>query len=140
MSDPAILLRKLSVLRDHVGRLRRRRPANADALRDDLDLQDSIAMSLLVSVQVALDVALHIAADEGLGVPATYADGFDMLVRQGWLDADVGRRLAGMAALRNRIAHGYASVDFERIWRELPGGLDAFDHFAAAVTRRIDGP
>lgn len=32
-----------------------------------------------------------------------------------------------MAALRNRIAHGYASVDFARIWAELPSGLEALN-------------
>lgn len=50
MTDPAIVLRKLAALRDHVERLRRRRPATAAALRD---------------------VAMHFAADRGLGVPAT---------------------------------------------------------------------
>lgn len=138
MTDPAVVLRKLTALREHVSRLRRRRPSVAEQLRDDVDLQDAIAMSLLVAVQAALDVALHVAADEGWGVPGTYADGFRMLAAHGWIDSDTERRLAGMAALRNRIAHGYATVDFARIWAELPGGLDAFDSLAAAVTEQLD--
>lgn len=140
MTDPAIVLRKLSALREHTARMRRRRPEHPEQLRDDVDLQDALSMSLLVCVRTALDIALHVAADEGLGVPATYAEGFRFLANHGTIDAETARRLAGMAALRNRIAHGYASVDFERVWGELPAGIVAFDAFAGAITRYLAGP
>jgi len=38
------------------------------------------------------------------------------------IDDDLARRLGGISSLRNRVAHGYASVDFERLWRETPAG------------------
>jgi uncharacterized protein YutE (UPF0331/DUF86 family) len=38
-----------------------------------------------------------------------------------------------MAALRNRLAHGYASVDIDRVYNELPAGVDALERFAARV-------
>jgi len=41
--------------------------------------------------------------------------------------------MAGAAGLRNRLAHGYASVDPERLWAELPQGLDALDEYARGV-------
>jgi uncharacterized protein YutE (UPF0331/DUF86 family) len=50
-------------------RSRRRRPVSVDVLRKDVDLQDALAMSLLVAIQEAVDIAFHIAADEGWGVP-----------------------------------------------------------------------
>ena len=46
-------------------------------------------------------------------------------------------RLSRMAALRNRLAHGYAAVDMERIWTELPAGLDEPDHFVAAIAEHL---
>lgn len=139
MTDPAIVLRKLAALRDHVERLRRRRPASAADLRSDVDLQDALSMSLLVAVQTALDIAMHFAADQGLGVPATYAEGFQLLAQHGVCEPQTSAALGRMAALRNRIAHGYASVDFARIWAELPSGIEALDQFAAAISSRL-GP
>lgn len=138
MTDPNILARKLTLLRDHVARLRRRRPPCVNDLRADVDLQDAISMSLLVAVQAALDIALHISADSGWGVPATYAEAFTMMADRGALDRDAAQRLLRMATLRNRLAHGYATVDFERIWEELPDGLAAFDRFAIDVARLLD--
>ncbi|HEX5051215.1 MAG TPA: DUF86 domain-containing protein [Planctomycetota bacterium] len=126
-------MRKLSALAEHAARLRRRRPAQVETLRDDIDLQDALAMSLVVCVQSALDVALHIASDEGYGIPATYSGAFDLLADRGVLMRATSRHLGAMTALRNRIAHGYASVDFARIWQELPAGLAAFDDFAREV-------
>lgn len=96
-------------------------------------------MSFLVAVQAALDIALHIAEDDGLGVPATYAEGFGMLADHGYIDQETSRGLGVMAALRNRIAHGYASVDFERIWTELPAGIAALDAFSTAIARQLGG-
>lgn len=139
MTDRVIVMRKLTALAEHVARLRRRRPAQVDRLRDDVDLQDALAMSLVVCVQAALDVAVHIASDEGFGVPASYASAFQMLADRGILTSATSRQLASMAALRNRIAHGYASVDFPRIWQELPDGIAAFDAFLQEVTKHL-GP
>ena len=86
-----------------------------------------------MAIQEAVDIAFHIAAGEGWGVPSTYAESFDLLASRGVLAADVARQLASAASLRNRIAHGYASIDLERLWRESPIGLDALERYAAAV-------
>lgn len=43
-----------------------------------------------------------------------------------------------MAGLRDRIAHGYASVDPARPWSEIPDGLGALERYATAVARLVD--
>jgi len=133
LTDRDVVFRKLSSLREHVSRMRRRRAAELETFRADVDRQDAIGMSLLVAVQDALDIALHIAADEGWGVPASYADSFTMLARHGIVDAKLATALASMAALRYRLAHGYGTADMDRIWAELPAGLTALEEFAAAI-------
>lgn len=90
-------------------------------------------MSLLVAIQEAIDVAFHIVADEGWGVPASYAESFEILVRRGVLEADLAAELARAVAVRHRIAHGYATLDLDRFWKEIPVGLRALDGFAAAI-------
>lgn len=95
-------------------------------------------MTLLVAVQEASDICFHIVADEAWGLPGSYAEGFELLAKHGLVDAETARALSGMSALRNRLAHGYASVDHERLWNELPGGLDALERFTAAVAHFIE--
>jgi uncharacterized protein YutE (UPF0331/DUF86 family) len=45
-----------------------------------------------------------------------------------------------MATLRNRLAHGYAAVDIDRVWAELPAGIAALESFAAAVAASLQRP
>lgn len=97
-------------------------------------------MSFLVAMQEAIDIAFHMVTDEGWGIPSSYADGFSVLAERGVIDRTLAESLARMVALRNRIAHGYASVDVDRLWTELPVGLDALDAYAGAVARLLPPP
>jgi uncharacterized protein YutE (UPF0331/DUF86 family) len=134
LTNAALVARKLAVLEEHLRRLRERRPADVTTFAADALLQDAIAMSVLVVVQEAMDVALHIAADEGWEIAATYRDAFAVLERHGVIAAPLAKSLGGSAQLRNRIAHGYASLDAARLWSELPEGVASFGAFAAAVS------
>lgn len=133
MTDSNLVLRKLAILREHLQRVHRRRSAGVDDFERDVDAQDALALSLLVAIQEALDIAMHIAADEGWGTPVTYAESFEVLARHDVVDAELARDLGRAVAVRNRIAHGYASLDVRRLWAELPAGLAALDRYVAAV-------
>lgn len=139
MTDRLILLKKLAMLREHAERVRRRRPASQAAFEADIEVQDALALSFLVAVQEANDIAMHIAADEGWGLPGSYAEAFEILARNNVITAEHARELAAVAAVRNRIAHGYASLDPGRLWSELPVGLGALDRYVEAVARLADG-
>ncbi len=138
MTDPLILLKKLAMLREHAARVRRRRPPAQATFEADIDIQDALALSFLVAVQEANDIAMHIAADEGWDLPGSYAEAFEILARHSVITVDHARELGGVAAVRNRIAHGYASLDPGRLWAELPAGLDALERFVEAIARLAD--
>ena len=135
MTETTLVLQKLTTLREHVGRVQRRRPATAEVLHRDVDLQDALAMSLLVAIQEAIDIAFHVAADEGWGVPSSYAESFEILARHGVIDPALAPELIAASGLRNRLAHGYASVDVERVWAEIPAGMAALERYATAIAR-----
>jgi uncharacterized protein YutE (UPF0331/DUF86 family) len=138
LTDRRIVLKKLAMLREHAARIRRRRPPTREAFESDVDIQDAVALSFLVAVQEANDIALHLAADEGWGLPSSYAEAFDLLARNHVLTPEHARELAAVGSVRNRIAHGYASVDPGRLWAELPAGLDALDRYVEAIARLTD--
>lgn len=137
MTDAELVVRKLAVMREHVARARRRRPSGVEALRGDVDLQDALSMSILVAIQEAIDIAFHVVADEGWGTPASYAESFDLLARHGVMDIALADALTRGVGLRNRLAHAYATLDLERLWTDLPAGLDALDRYAEAIARFV---
>jgi uncharacterized protein YutE (UPF0331/DUF86 family) len=140
MTDAVVVLRKLATVREHVARVRRRRPETPALLRADVNLQDALAMSLLVAVQEATDVAFHIVADEAWGVPSSYADGYVILSQRGIIDGVLADEMSRLVAMRNRLAHGYATLDVDRIWAEVPAGLDALERYATTIARFVPPP
>jgi uncharacterized protein YutE (UPF0331/DUF86 family) len=137
VTDPLIVLRKLITLREHLSRARARRPQTANALAADTLVQDALSMSLLVAIQEAIDVAFHIVVDEAWGMPSSYAEAFGILADHGVIERDLVPKLEGTARFRNRLAHGYASVDVERLWAELPDGIATLERFVAAIARFV---
>lgn len=135
MTDPSIVIRKLAALRESVDLIRAWRPADAATMLDDRKLRDAIALNVLVAVQESVDIAFHVCTDEGWGTPASYRQAFELLADHQAIDRPLAEALVSAAGLRNRIAHGYATLDAERLWQEIPFGIAAFDAFAFGIKR-----
>lgn len=140
MTDAGLVLHKLQRLKEQVALTRARRPPAADVLSVDLVLRDALALAFMVALQEAIDIAYHIVADEGWGVPDSHRAAFDTLAAHGVLAPDLATELSAAASMRNRIAHGYALIDHQRLWRELPDGLRVLDAFAAVVAAWLPAP
>lgn len=140
MTDAELVLQKIARLRTQLEVVAQRRPPTPEVLGDDTVLRDALALALLVAAQEAVDIAFHIVADEGWGVPDSQAAAFDMLAERGVLDADLANRVASVARVRNRIAHGYSALDHGRLWAEIPRGLEALEAFAGAVAAWLPLP
>jgi uncharacterized protein YutE (UPF0331/DUF86 family) len=140
MTDIGLVLLKLQRLKEQIALVRARRPATADVLATDLVLRDAMALALMVALQETIDIAYHIVADEGWGVPDSHRAAFDLLAAQKVLEVDLANRLSAAASMRNRIAHGYASIEHARLWQELPEGLATLERFVAAVAGWLPEP
>ena len=140
MTDAALVLHKLQRLKTQVTVTRTRRPAAVEVLSQDHVLRDALALAFMVALQEAIDISYHVVADEGWGVPDSHRAAFDLLAAHRVLPAELAGQLGAAAAMRNRIAHGYASVDHQRLWREIPDALRALDDFAATVAAWLPTP
>lgn len=137
MTDKTIIRDKLANMREHAGRARTRRPDDRGGFEANAELQDAVALSVLVAVQEACDIAMHITADEGWGLPGSFGEAFELLSRNDVIAVAHSRELAELAALRGRIAHGYAVKFPGRLWTEVPPCLDALDRYGEAIAKLL---
>jgi uncharacterized protein YutE (UPF0331/DUF86 family) len=100
----------------------------ADPQRRDLAL-----FYLFLAIQECIDLAAHWVADAGWSEPDDAASAFDVLAERAAIERETATRLRAAAGLRNRIAHGYAMLDYERVHREAQEGIPALRAFLAAV-------
>jgi uncharacterized protein YutE (UPF0331/DUF86 family) len=90
---------------------------------------------LFLAIQECIDLAAHWVADEGWGEPDDAGSAFDILADRGVIGRESATALRGAAGLRNRIAHGYAMLDYRRVYAEASPGLPALRSFLLAATR-----
>ncbi len=115
-------------------RLKRLQRMDRQAFLADEDSKDIARSRLLTAMEAALNICYHAAAKKLHRVPEEYAQCFMLLGEAGYLTADVSRRLASMARLRNRLVHLYWDVDYGQVYDLLQhhlADLEAFSNCAA---------
>ena len=131
MTDPALVEKKLALIETCLSDLRRL--ARPEILATDVREQRFVEHTLQIAIQATLDVASHIVSDRRLGEPRTNRELFDLLLRDGWLEAALAGTLRDMAGFRNILVHGYDDVDLSVVRDVLSHHLVDFDAFVAAI-------
>ncbi len=135
MTDPDLVLKKLTLIETRVQLLRTR--ARSSDLADDVEHCAFVEHTLQVAIQAAIDAGAHVVSDESLGEPATAREVFTLLERAGWIGAPLARSLERMVGFRNVLVHGYDDVDLEIVRRVLAEGLGDLEAFASALRARL---
>jgi uncharacterized protein YutE (UPF0331/DUF86 family) len=132
-----ILLQKLMSCRGRIEKIRKALPVDPEEVLRDERLETFIAFNLFLLIQDSIDLAAHLVAARGLGVPGSQRESFETLARAGLIPLESASAMGGLAALRNRVAHGYGSLDPVRMVREAPRGLEIaanyLDEIAGAI-------
>lgn len=97
--------------------------------------RDLAVFYLFLALQESIDLAAHWVADAGWGAPDDAGSTFDVLADRGAIERALADRLREGVGLRNRIAHGYALLDYNRVRSEALVGIPAMRSFLAAVGR-----
>ena len=97
--------------------------------------RDLALFYLFLAVQECIDLAAHWVADEGWMAPDDAGSTFDVLADHAVIERSVADALRGATGLRNRIAHGYAMLDYARVQQESRLGIPALRTFLDVVAR-----
>jgi uncharacterized protein YutE (UPF0331/DUF86 family) len=95
----------------------------------NIEKRDLATFYLFLCIQESIDLAAHWVADSGWSPPDDAASTFDVLADRGVISRDIADGMRKATGLRNRIAHGYALLDHERLYRESIQGLEVLKKF-----------
>ncbi len=113
---------------------------DVEAFRAATRDRDLAIFYLFLALQECIDLAAHWVADAGWGVPDDAGSTFDTLADRGAIARDLADSLRQGVGLRNRIAHGYALLDYSRVRAEALAGIPAMRLFLAAIGREAGVP
>ncbi len=99
--------------------------------------RDLATFYLFLAIQECIDIAAHWVADADWGPPEDAYQAFEILRNKGVIDPELAQGLRGATGLRNRIAHGYTSIDPERMYAEYKLGTEVMRRFLAVVAEAV---
>lgn len=133
MVKPDLAVRKISRAKAWLDDAEEILSRPAEEFLADVKSRDLATFYLFLAIQECIDLAAHWVADEGWQVPDEAGATFDLLAEHEAFDHDLAVVLRGTVGLRNRIAHGYASVDHQRVHQEYRRGVVALRTFLSLV-------
>ena len=133
VADVDIVRERCQRIRRYVSDLRDMSDIELEAFRRNRERQYAVLHALQLAIEAAIEIGAHICSSDAIGVPASYAETFDLLERGGVVDAGLAGKLRAMARFRNRIVHFYWDVDLADVHCILQTGLNDFDAYLEAI-------
>ena len=121
-----VLINKSATVERCVARARdeyARDPANFET---DFTRQDAAVLNIQRACEAVLSMGQHLVRREGLGVPQSARDVFELLARGNWIDVPLAEALKRMVAFRNIAVHDYQSLLLPILVNVITSHLDEF--------------
>lgn len=131
--DGELLAERTATVLAHLDRVAEHLPEDPGDLRPMSSPTDTVVLHLWQAIQVVIDLATATCVRLGLGSPPTYGDAFRLLAEAGFIDRELGTRLARAAAFRNLLVHGYGRLDLRRVHAIALSGPEDLRSFLAAL-------
>ena len=137
MVDPALVLRKISRVRNNLSRLRKREKISLKSFKEDLDIQDIVLHNLQLAIQGCIDIGSHIISDEGWGIVGSLSEIFYILREKGVINSELAEKMISMTGFRNILIHEYDEVNLDIVHDILQNHLIDIDEFLFSVANHF---
>jgi uncharacterized protein YutE (UPF0331/DUF86 family) len=130
-----VLLNKAATIERSVRRVREEHAGDDANLTSNQTRQDAIILNLLRACEATIDAAMHLVRVRRLGIPQETREAFDLLEREGVLDAVLAQRLKKMVGFRNVAVHDYQRLNIDIVRRIVAEHLEDFLEFSRRLLR-----
>jgi len=132
MSELDVVLSKINIVKNCLMAIER-----AQTQEKDIDFKLSIEeLNLQRAIQACIDLANVVIAKEGLGLPNSYRQSFEILKSQTVIDADLAKTMSKMVGFRNISVHDYEQIKPEIVRSIIESHLKDFEKYYAVIFNR----
>jgi len=128
-----ILVGKANIIERCVARVREEYVGYENEFEVNFTKQDSIILNLQRASEAVIDAANHLVKIKQLGLPQTSREAFELLVKSGGLEKELGAQLQKMVGFRNVAVHDYTSLNLAVVRKIIETRLSDFEKFAAWI-------
>ena len=135
--DKILIGRKLARMDIYLSQIREFSKISGNEYQKNWKTQRIVERTLQIMVEECIDVANHIIADEGLRLPAGYADAFQVLMENRIINKKLSATMEKMAKFRNVIIHQYEKIDPGIVVAILHKNLADFERYKKAIIKYL---
>lgn len=128
---------KLAQLEEYLRQIKSLQGQPKDEFNDKSMVEAAAEREVYKACQQVIDIAQTVAADLGFGPPRFYRDLFTQLGQQKIISGVLQKKLEKMAGLRNKLAHEYAKVNPEEIYRVVTEDYQDLIEFSEAIAKYL---
>ncbi|MGQ4915440.1 MAG: type VII toxin-antitoxin system HepT family RNase toxin [Candidatus Asgardarchaeia archaeon] len=129
--------RRIIKLHETISKLEEIKKVGLDNFINSRFLPDATERLFQVSIEILVDFGNYIIRKLKLPSPETYTETFKILCEHDILPLDMRKRLEDMARFRNRLVHGYISIDKRYLFKVLEDYLDFIKFIAKKLVETI---
>ncbi len=133
MVNRSVILKKISLIRHNLSRLRDKDNVPLESFKNDLDIQDIVLHNLQLAIQGCIDVGSHVISDEGWGVAGSLNEIFYILRDKGVIKVDLTKRMVSMVGFRNVLVHEYEDINLDIVYNILHHHLRDINDYLLAI-------
>ncbi len=133
MVNRSVIIKKISLIRHNLSRLKDKETVSLESLKNDLDIQDIVLHNLQLAIQGCIDVGSHVISDEGWGVAGSLNEIFYILRDKGVIKVDLTKRMVSIVGFRNILVHEYEDINFDIVYNILHHHLRDINEYLLAI-------
>lgn len=103
----------------------------------DYTRQDSVILNLQRVCEASIDIANHLNKQNGLGIPQSSRDSFQLLFTAGLLSESIASSMKKMIGLRNIAVHDYQQLNIAIVQSVVTKHLIDFEQFMEEIKHRL---
>ena len=132
MSEIDVVFSKINVIKNCLMAIEK-----ATTQLADMEFKLSVyELNLQRAIQASIDLANLIISKEGLGLPTTYRQSFEILLKHSVIDKELSQKLCAMVGFRNISVHDYQEIKPEIVQSIVKNHLKDFEEFYALALER----
>lgn len=130
-----VLLNKAATIERCVARAQQEYLQDPATFATNFTRQDAAILNIQRACEAALDMAQHLVRKNGLGLPQSARDAFELLAAAGLIEHQLAESLKKMVGFRNIAVHDYQSLQLPIAISIITQHLQDFLRFSESVLR-----
>ena len=131
-----VLINKAATVERCVARAREEFDCDPTTFATNFTRQDAAVLNVQRACEAVLDMGQHLVRREGLGVPQSARDVFELLAQSGWIAPELSVALKRMVAFRNIAVHDYQALLLPILVNVITEHLGEFLDFTQVILKR----